>query len=55
MEKEQEAGCVKTLPACAKTFTHTPKHRPKCTYMEIPVYIFFSDIQLYTEKQKRYP
>lgn len=21
--------------------THTPKHRPKCTYMEIPVYIFF--------------
>lgn len=52
MEKEQEAGCVETLPACAKTYTHTPKHRPKCTYMEIPVYIYFSDIQLYRETEE---
>lgn len=52
MEKEQEAGCVETLPACAKTYTHTPKHRPKCTYMEIRVYIYFSDIQLYRETEE---
>lgn len=29
---------------------HTPKCRPKCTNMEIPVYIFLSHIQLFTEK-----
>lgn len=52
MEKEREAGCVETLPACAKTYTHTPKHRPKCTYMEIPVYIYLSDIQLYRETEE---
>lgn len=35
------------------THTHThPKHRPKCAYMEIPVYIFFSDIQLYRETEE---
>lgn len=36
----EEVDCVNTLSACAKTYTHTPKHRPKCTNMEILVYIF---------------
>lgn len=29
--------------------THTPEHRPKCTYMEIPVYIFFTHPTVYIE------
>lgn len=33
--------CWDTTCMCQNIHTHTPKHRPKCTYMEIPVYIFF--------------
>lgn len=52
-EEKTEAGCVRDT-TCMCQNIHTPKHRFKCTYMEIPVYIFQTSIFIQKDK-KRYP